>query len=52
VASTLSSDSQVVYLSSVVEGSSLVVTMLNGSSGEVVDTQQLHAPWIGSETTK
>ena len=52
VASSLSSDGQVVYLASVVEGSSLVITMLNGSNGEVVNTQQLHAPWISSETTK
>ena len=52
VASSLSSDGQVVYLASVMEQSRLVVTTLNGSTGDVVDTQQLHAPWISSETTK
>ena len=52
VAGSLSSDGQVVYLVSVVEQSMLVVTFLNGSNGEVVNTQQLHAPWISSETTK
>ena len=52
VVGTLSSDGQVVYIASVVEGSSLVVTMLNGSNGEVVNTLQLHSPWISSETTK
>ena len=52
VASSLSSDGQVVYLTSVVEQTMAVVTTLNGSTGEVVETQELHAPWIGSETTK
>ena len=52
VVSSLSSDGQVVYLASLVEQSMLVVTLLNGSNGEVVNTQQLHAPWISSETTK
>lgn len=52
VASSLSSDGRAVYVASVVEQSKLVVTTLNGSNGEVVNTQHLHAPWISSETTK
>lgn len=52
VAGTLSSDGQLVYVVSVVEQSRLLVTMLNGSNGELVKTQQLHAPWLSSETTR
>ena len=52
VASSLSSSGQVVYLLSVVEQSKVVVTMLNGSKGDVLKTQQLHAPWFMSESTR
>ena len=52
VASSLSSSGQVVYLLSVVEQSKVVVTMLNGSKGDVLKTQKLHAPWFMSESTR
>lgn len=52
VASSLSSDGQVVHIVSAVEQSKVVVTSLNGTIGGVIHSQQLHAPWFSSESTR
>ena len=52
VASSLSSVGQLVYVVSTVDQSKLVVTSLNSTTGEVVHTQLLPAPWLNSESTR
>ena len=52
VASSLSSVGQVVYSLSVLDQSKVTVTAVNGSTGDVLKTQQLPAPWFNSESTR